>query len=226
MPEKELGSHESDGIIYNPEEVGRVEREWRLTEVFSVFILLPYRYRLAVGIIQRPPRFQIDAQVRVAGHLSSLQVERIGECPDPPHRYCANTPQFSVDGAPYHLKVVRGCSIRCTGEEEPNHVVRLIATWAVRIEAFLVERVGQLVPTSLEVVEKLREGDVFGRFDSQRTAAVVLTLVPLLGSFLTYSLHQRGYYIRVGETELQTNHTGTTVQRNHYQSPFQKKVEQ
>src|SRR3989338_9289396 len=76
----ELGLHELNDITHDAEAVVGLEREMGVAHAFAVFVLLPNRYRLAVGTEERLTRGEVDAHSTLSGNLLAVLVERIGEC--------------------------------------------------------------------------------------------------------------------------------------------------
>ena len=216
----ELGRHELDGITHNAEAVVGLERERSVAHALAVFVLLPHRYRLAVGTEERLTRFEVDAHGALVGNLLAVLVERIGERPDSPHRGLADTPEFSADRIPHLLELVGELHELAASEQEAHHVVRPLAAGVLGVDALLVEGIYHLVPRCLELSEKLHEGAFLGRLDDHDAARVILALHALLLGFPIQTLYRSRYCVWVREAELQCNQTDGTIQCDHGGPPF------
>ena len=216
----ELGRHELDGITHDAEAVVAFDRERSVTHALAVLVLLPNRYRLAVGTEERLTRFEIDAHGALVGNLLAVLVERIGERPDSPHRGLADIPEFGADRIPHFLELIGELHEFTASEQEAHHVVRPLAAGVLGVDAHLVEAIDHLVPRCLELSEKLHEGALLGRLDDHDTARVILALHALLLGFPIQTLHRNRYRVGVRETELQCDQTDSTIQCDHGGPPF------
>ena len=215
----ELGRHETDGITHDAEAVVGLDRERSFAHALAVLILLPHRYRLAVGTKERLTRFEVDAHGTLVGNLLAVLVERIGERPDSPHRALADAPEFGADIVPHLLELIGELHKLATGEEETHHVVRPLAARVLGVDALLIEAIDHLVPRHFELSEKLHEGALLGRLDDHDTARVILALHALLLGFPIQTLYRSRYRVGVRETELQCDQT-STIQCDHGGPPF------
>lgn len=216
----ELGRLETDGIAHEMNTVVGLDREWSITHTPAVLVLLPHRYRLAVGTKKRLTRFEVDAHGALVGNLLAVLVERIGERPDSPHRALADAPEFGADSVPHLLELIGELHELATGEEETHHVVRPLAARVLGVDALLVEAIDHLVPCHLELSEKLRERALLGRRDDHHTVRVTLALHALLLGFPIQTLYRSRYRVGVRETELQHDHSDSTIRCGHDWPPF------
>ncbi|TSC94588.1 MAG: hypothetical protein Athens101410_754 [Parcubacteria group bacterium Athens1014_10] len=212
--------HELDGITHDAEAVVGLERKRSVAHALTVLVLLPNRYRLAVGTEKRLTRFEVDAHGALVGNLLAVLVERIGERPDSPHRGLADAPEFGVDRIPHLLELVGELHELAAGEQEAHHVVRPLTARVIGVDALLVETIDHLVPRRFELFEKLLDGTLLGRLDDHDAARVTLAPHTLLGGFSVLTLHRCRYHVGVREAELQCNQTDSTIQCDHDGPPF------
>lgn len=218
----ELCRHETDGITHNAETVVGLERKRGVAHALAILILLPHRYRLAVGTKERLTRLEIDAHGALVGNLLAVLVERIGERPDSPHRAFADAPEFGADYIPHLLELVGEGEFHelAAGEQEAHHVVCPLVAGVLGVDTLLVEAIDHLVPRRFELSEKLHEGALLGRLDDHDATRMTLANHALLLGFPIQTLHRRRYRVGVRETELQCNQTDSTIQFDHDKPPF------
>ena len=191
--------------IIDTEAVVGPDRNRSVAHAVAVLVLLPRRYRLAVGTEERLTRFEIKAHGALAGDLLAILVERIGERPDSPHRGLADAPEFGADRIPHLLEFVGGFHELVAGKEVSHHVVRPLAAGVLGVDALPIERVDHLVPRRFEIPEKLHEGALLGRLDEHNAARAVLANRTLLLGFPIQTLYRCRYHVGIREIELQRN---------------------